>query len=56
MRNTYLDLDHESTIVSMLALRGRPIARAPSSHALAIKVLLVCIGAGLLLVYFMGSA
>ena len=50
MRKTYLDLDQESTIVSMLAVRGLPVDGGPSKAFRRLKVLLTCV-ALLLLVF-----
>jgi len=50
MRKTSLDLDQESTIISILAFRSLPVAGAPSKGFPLVKVLLGC--ATLLLLVF----
>ena len=50
MRNTDSELDWDSTIVSMLAMRDLSEARQPRQSVLTSKIGLACVGAFLLVV------
>lgn len=56
MRKTSLDLDQESTIVSMLAVGGLPADGAASRAFPRIKVLLACVALLLVIALVHGSA
>ena len=43
MSKTSFDLDQESTIISMLAVRGLPVDGTSSRSSARLKVLLACI-------------
>ncbi len=55
MRKTSLDLDQESTIISMLAVRGLPADGAQPKSFLLFKVALVCAVLMLVLALVQGS-
>jgi hypothetical protein len=54
MRKTSFDLDQESTIISMLAVRGLPVdgTSSRSSARLSLKVLLACVALLLVVIAF----
>ena len=51
MRNTFFDMDEDSTIVSMLAVRERPDARQLANSHLVLKIIWACIALFLLILY-----
>ena len=55
MSKTSFDLDQESTIISMLAVRGLPVDGTSSRSSARLKVLLACIALVLVIAFVQGG-
>ena len=55
MRKTSLDLDHESTIISMLAVNDLPDAGPTSKNVRILKILAGCVALLLVIVVLQGG-